>query len=850
MIFDDERYIEEVLEPARRPGGALPDDLRVRYQVDETMSAATVAETARRVRQSWRLARGQLKFKRLVNRLEADDQGKYREIFAAAEGGDLGPLHTAFAQTTEHAARRRADAESRLRAAAGPLRLVVPDVMERIAEDTGLGTEETRRICETLRIDVCEPDQLPEVAPYVRYSEVRTALDTLDNRHLAHFVFGVTCRGMRVLGGFSMPGGAPLDRDALDRVRRKWTAEPQGSLTTRAETVLTALRTVPDPAELVRYDIVARLRERAHEHANDDTLLQHATGHLDLALDEARRLVFAVRHESRYKASWSGTANRLRELIDIGDIVGAVDLARTLSQAALAGEVAELVAEAQTRLDTAVRLRNEAVQDGTDPDQAWLKLEDALRNVPDLPEAGELQARLSPHPAGRPVAEARDGGVLISWDRSPSKVGEIRYEVRRNGGPLATVAEPPVHDDAPPVNVALHYEVVARRGEGAAPPVSAAPIILRPEPEEVRVTAGDGVVSGGWAAPAMASRVVVVRDGTPITADRTGFRDLRVVNGEDYTYVVSAVYLAPGGEVVTPGVSRTVTPVGRPEPVREFELRPDPSDQGAFRARYDEPATGTLEIVALRGEPPWPVGTTISVAELRAASRTVPSSPERDGLTIRPTGVSMVLLAVTLMGDLATIGGHREHVNLPSVTDLTAERRGTAVNVGFTWPPETSEVRVRWSGQETLVSSARYRAQGGIRLTSPESEELTVEVTPVVLLRGEHVTGPATAVRLPALVPVRYDVAREGPPWRRHLVLTLTCDRPVRLTRLSLVLRPGSILPMSAADGVTLAEWAGLEVPARLERPLPDQAGPYWLRCFADSGVELIDPPVRRLRTR
>ncbi len=850
MAFDDGRYVEEVLEPARRPGGVLPDDPRVRYQVDETMSAATVTETVRRVRQSWRLARGQLKFKRLVNRLEADDQGRYREIFSAAERGDLGPLHAAFAETAEHAARRRADAENRLRAAAGHLHLVVPDVMERIAEDTGLGTEETRRICEALRIDVREPDLLPETAPYVRYGEVRTALDLLGDRHLAHFVFGAACRGMRVLGGFSMPGGTPLDRDALDRVRGRWAAELRGSLTTGAETVLTALGAVPDPAELVCYDIVARLRERMREHSNDDTLVRHAVDHLDLTVDEARRLVFAVRHENRYGGAPSGTASRLKELIDGGDIVGAIALARTLNRAALTGEVAELVAEAQTRLDAAVRLRNEAVQDGTDPDQAWLKLEDALTSVPGLPEAGELQARLSPHPAVGATAEARDGGVLVTWDRSASKVGEIRYEVRRNGVPLAVVAEPPVRDDAPPVNVALHYEVVARRGEAAAPPASAAPITLWSEPEDVRVTAGDGVVSGGWTAPATASRVVVLRDGTPITAGRTGFRDVQVVNGTDYTYVISAAYPAPGGEVVTPGVSRTVRPVGRPEPVREFVLHPDPSEQGAFRVRYDGPATGTLEIVALPGEPPWPVGTTIPVTELRAASRVVPSSPDRDGLTIRPTGFGVILLAVTLTGDLATIGGHREHVNLPPVTGLTAERRGTAVDVGFTWPPEVGEVRVRWNGRERLVSSALYRAQGGVRLTSPESEEVTVEVAPAVLLRGGHVIGPAAAVRLPALVPVRYDVAREGPPWRRCLVLTLTCDRPVRLARLSLVLRPGPIQPMSASDGVTLAEWIGLEIPARLETPVPDRARPYWLRCFADGGVELVDPPVRRLKVR
>ncbi|MFF4411703.1 hypothetical protein ACFYY8_04180 [Streptosporangium sp. NPDC001559] len=764
MSFDHDRYVEEVLEPARRPGGALPDDPRVRYRVDETMSAAEVTETVRRVRQSWRLARGQLKFKRLVNRLEADDQGRYREIFSAAERGDLGPLRTALAETAEHAARRRADAEERLRAAAGRLRLVLPDVVERIAQDTGLGAEETLALCGELGIEAREPDRLPQAPPYAGYGEVRAALDTLGERHLARFVFGDACRETRVLGGFSLPDGTPLGGDTLEGVRARWAAEPRGTLTTQAETVLTALSTVPDPAELVRHDLVARVRERAREHADDGTLVRYAVGHLGLALDEARGLVFAVRHESRYGGAPGDTAARLKELIDGGDVVGAVDLARTLDGAALSGEVGDLVAEAQTRLDTAVRLRAEAVRDGTDPDQAWLMLRDALAGVPGLPEARELQARLAPHPAGPVTAEARAEGVLVSWEPSASKVGEIGYEVRRNGAWLAVVAGCSLLDETPVVGTALRYEVVARRGEAAAAPSGAEPLVLRPEA------------------------------------------------------------------------------------VRSFALEPDPEEPGAFLVRCETPATGALEIVALPGEPPWPPGTTVPVAGLRAASRTVPSSPHRDGLTVRPAGVGAVLLAVTVAGGLAAIGGHREHVSLPPVAGLTAERRGEVVYVGFVWPPEVSEALVRWNGRERIVSSALYHGRGGVRLAFPEDEELTVEVAPALFLDGGHVFGPASSVRLPARPPVRYDVTWQGPPWRRRLVLTLTCERPVRLARLSLVLRRGRVQPVSAADGVVLAEWSDLEVPVTLETPGPGRAGPYWLRCFAEGEAELVDPPVRRLR--
>nr|BFE88557.1 hypothetical protein GCM10020093_111580 [Planobispora longispora] len=90
MAFDERRYVREVLEPARQAGGALSDDLRVRYQLREPMSGAEIAETVAQVRQGWRRLRGRLTFRPLIDRLSADHEG-HAPIFAAAAQGDLGP---------------------------------------------------------------------------------------------------------------------------------------------------------------------------------------------------------------------------------------------------------------------------------------------------------------------------------------------------------------------------------------------------------------------------------------------------------------------------------------------------------------------------------------------------------------------------------------------------------------------------------------------------------------------------------------------------------------------------------------------------------------------------------------
>ncbi|MDX6429743.1 MAG: hypothetical protein QOE54_2109, partial [Streptosporangiaceae bacterium] len=87
----DEDYKRQVLEPARDAGDQPPEDLRVRYQLPDRLAPAEVAARIKQVRQCWRRARGQLKYRKLIDRLEAEHR-ELAPVFAAAEKGDLGPL--------------------------------------------------------------------------------------------------------------------------------------------------------------------------------------------------------------------------------------------------------------------------------------------------------------------------------------------------------------------------------------------------------------------------------------------------------------------------------------------------------------------------------------------------------------------------------------------------------------------------------------------------------------------------------------------------------------------------------------------------------------------------------------
>ncbi|GAA4627170.1 hypothetical protein GCM10023196_038320 [Actinoallomurus vinaceus] len=839
MVFDERRYVREVLEPARAAGDQPPDDLSLRYALPDPLVAREVADRVKQVRICWRKARGQLRFRRLVDRLEGEHL-RLAPLFERAAVGDLAPLRAEIAAAGDRTGRRRAELRDRLLDAAGELRMLSP------ADLREIGGEATD-VARAADIEIREPDPLPDGPPYAGYARARDALDALGLRHLPEFLTGEPRAG-RVLR--DVPDLRPSARWVGDQ----WSRRPHDGNRTNADTVLVAVRQVGDRlAELVRYDVVARLRERHQQRASEGALLRFAVDDLGVDPDDARRLVFAVRQEG---APASGLAARLRDLIDAGEVQAAAELAAIAGEQS--GDAQVLADEARRRVAAATALRQEAASLLlSDPDGAWLRLADALRLVGDLPGAAELQAGLPPRAPSRLEAAVDGVAVALSWSPSPSRVGQIEHvvvrclgRVPRHPGDGERLPAEATHarDPAPPLNAPVYYAVFAVRGSAASAHAVAGPVLVRPEPAEVTVTAADGVVAGRWSCPPEAVRVLVTRDGTPVPAARTGFRDATARNGTTYHYRIAAVYLgADGREAVTAGVHAAATPAARPDPVDELGVEHDAA--GRLVVTFDPPADSEVELVAMDGPPPWPPGTTLPLDEVRRAGRILRAEPAPGGLAVQ-AGPG-VLLAVSVAGDVATVGAHREHVSLTPPRELIAERRGEVIMLGFDWPPDVTEVEVVWrtAAGETRrlpVGRAGYDAHGGVRLPAPPDETVTIEVAAAATAHGQRVTGtPATTV-VTGRTTVAYEIHR--PRLRGPLTVTLTAAAPVRLRRLLLVARSGPI-PQRPADGRTVMSWEDLDVPARLEVTLPRLPRPFWLRCFAeDDTIDLRDPPVRHLK--
>lgn len=855
MSFDD-KYKTEVLEPARAAGDQPPEDLRLRYALPDPLTAAGVTAQVKQVRQCWRRTRGQLKYRKLIDRLEADHR-ELTPVFTAAESGDLGPLKQRLRGGDERNARRRAEVRHRLLDAAGPLKVLSPSECEAIGRAGGISAAELSQLLRIDGLEVHEPDSLPMSAPYAGYQKAYESLQVLGSRHLLAFLLGSDrIGGIRVFGGISA-GGVRIDpagaERALERVSGEWARRPRDTSATHAETVLIGLRTAMREGflhDLLGHDLVYRLRERKAQRASDNALMDFAVRGLGLEPAEARRLVFSIGREGSLTA---GPAARLRELLDAGSAHAASLLADTITDPEAAAEVAE----AGQRVAAAARLLDEALAltgDG-DLDEAWLRLSDALQLASDLPGAREHQRRLPPLPPSSVQASADGPSVRIVWTDSPSRAGEIAHEVVRRVGraPFDSADGTLVSggfDDTPPVNVPLYYAVYARRGEATSSPVACGPVVVRPEPSHIDLASGDGTVTGRWDCPAEAARVAVYRDGRPISTRREGFTDHAVTNGVTHRYRVAAVYLDGTEEIETAGVVMSITPHAPPDPVVAFAMEPHSRER--LLLRFEPPENGLVEAWLLDREPQWAAGAVIPHADL--IGRRVEAAPHTHGLVVRP-GASGILLLVTISGESAAVGASRRHVDLPAPSGLVATRRGAEVHLGFGWPGDAAAVAVTYEigdegAKRVSVSRAAYMAEGGVHLPVPESEPVKVSVSGTTEQEGSVLTGPPVTAKVAARPLVRYDVEPSGPLWRRVLLLKLTPDKPVTLSRLDLVLRDGRVMPQRPSDGETLVSWQDFELKAEttLRVPMPKRNGAYWLRCFASAEAELADPPVRRLQ--
>jgi len=503
---------------------------------------------------------------------------------------------------------------------------------------------------------------------------------------------------------------------------------------------------------------------------------------------------------------------------------------------------------------------------GPDREAAFVE---ALQLAEDCGEAASALAAIPPDPPSAVRMIAGPAGPVVEW--SPSRSPGVRYRVRRvdvrtsESSEVALVSATRCEDRGAPTGAVVRYEITTVRGQSTSESVVSEPVLVAREVEEVRTHDADGEVRIDWRAVPPSARVIVERtsertgEQTSLLADRSGFVDRDVSNGERYAYRIFVEYSgADGTPQRTAGVTLYGQPAAPPSGIEQLRLR---SQGTGVVIEFDRPPAGAVTVLRCDAEPTIVFGETVDPNGLAALGRVVPVAPEGardDG----GTGVCWYL-PVTVAGGVGIAGRAVRHLALPPIENVAAVARPNQVKVTWEWPPNVRIAKVVWrrdrqpagpddpQAESAWVRLGSYRDDGGYTIEAPGAEPIFVGVVPGLRVDGEFVSGTSLSKSSRAVArqsvksDLRYAVRRAGLRKRR---LEVKVEVPSGVTAPSLVLvaRGGDRLPRAASEGDVLARLGGDE-PLTSTVDLSGWRFPVTVRMFVESAsaaaaFQLRDP--------
>ncbi len=863
MSWDRERYLADVLKPARRAGNVPPPDLYVRYGLpDDLHDPALFAERIAEVVALWQelTTTHTHTYIRLAETLIAAHHDLERS--GRLTLGSFAEVHADARREQTERLTRLADAE------AGAATHVGPAAMARIYKALGGAVTEAEIEVALSRSGIRIVREFPDLptAPHPKYANLSQHLRQLGRALSAAVVFGdAVSRGFRVLSGFRLTDGRRLDEGAIAAAGSRVNALPYSDpARTPGENVLAILRaaarTPGDLDALLLSEVVERLRPLASGGFVQRVIATQAH-ELGLEPNEAGLIAAALlamntSETLRQQAEDELTGRRLRAAQRLAAGLAAHDPLRQRI-AAVDAEVTALSRRAdqelaQGRPEDAARLLAEAI--GTAGDD------------PDLP--GRLAAL--PPPPPRTAAARMDGDhVLVTWLPSPATVGQLHYRVVRghNRAPAAAAdgttvvtqtVQNHVTDMAAPPAADLFYSVFASRGGDVwSPAATAPPMMFLPDVADIAVTPGDTSVTVSWRAHRDTDEVLVARreekpprtldEGTLIKSSLSGLTDRELRTGTEYCYRIVASYRAPGGQRHSPGVITRAVPEPEPGAVNDLAVTVLGDGTSMILITWTPPPYGRVRLMLRDKLPPWPPGTRLGPEEL-AGLRDVPGTPRygpdgRASLTVSlPPGRHYLLILTA--GRNVTVAGTTVPVRIVEpVSGVVADRLLDEVQLAWVWPESATDALVRWPGGEHRCSRRAYFDEGGVIVTTGPAEA-TIEVRAVYPEPGGSVTSPPAKVGVPARgIAVSYQIRRAS-RWRsRRRTIELVAEQATRLPALVVVRSTGPYPPDDPAEGETVERIGpGSITPGQpLTVSVEPAKGLAWLACFVDPGAAESD---------
>lgn len=869
MPFDEKAY-EKFLTPYSR-NNSTPGNLLERYAIKLPATDAEIAVQLKAVRAYWNKKMvGQTRLARTAKSCKtADDElAKNKDFETAVWWQDE------QRRQNEAARQQVADLARMLKEDYGPLGVVTTATLDKAAGSTGLTMAQAEQAVSLAGLVLIPASvTLPETPPIspVVFGQLERELADGEAGSVPDLIHPGS-------GTFRIVVGYECVNDKakrLDAAAIEAQIKEAGKSTSRVNTArASALQKLKD-AQGKHID----LRDVAIYHlmglVNDDLpalarkkLEQHYVESKDAA-------IIVALLAGRAKAVKESGLDRVRSLLEDGQLGEARSLAGTLGGSEVAEQAAQLVADREREL-AALMARVARARQQSDEALACTLLGDVERISK---QDAERELRTLPlTPPRRPRATGDGTRIQVFWERGTGHDESTVYAVRRTTGraPTAPTDGADVHhgpgtecaDPGAPVAVPVRYGVFALAGDGrpASRPVTVEVTALPPV-WNLKHDVGIGTVSLSWTAHQDAEvRVTRTAQGTSqvdIPEPGTGYHVTGLPEGVPQRFEVVAVYRGQGGAALTSQPLRlNLVPRGAAKPNGTLRVTTAESD-GRVRATLTWRRIDASDVRILRthGEPPWPTGTVISVEQADRAGQLLAGRVDVQGAeytmqTYLPGGIHF-LTPLSEGGTGIVVGKARSVAVISPVRNLAYTSFADYATISWEWPENVQLAEVRWRiGDQrdwdfAVVTLAEFQFKG-VRVPLG-AEPCEVEVCALIPVGTKHHPSPSASVVVPRVLqaPIHYQVSGGALAGRSRKV-TFTAESPCAGVRVRMIASEGGVLPTKPTSGTTVLETT-LDlmpgVPVEHKVSIPKLRKPYWVRCFIVGGPgRLIDPNYKDLK--
>ena len=462
---------------------------------------------------------------------------------------------------------------------------------------------------------------------------------------------------------------------------------------------------------------------------------------------------------------------------------------------------------------------------------------DVLKVCIDCPWALTMLETLPPTAPSLFVAEVKGQDIELRW-KSLEPEGDLLYKIYRtevtkpmkvlDGQLMVETTAFQFTDTQTEPNKNYWYSIYTYRGDHRIHlPSVRGPIARFSEATNVKLERQGEAVAVTWDAALNATSIVVRKEGSKSNSEKDGvvlyegmhtsFVDDTVEKGKNYFYTVYSQLVLHGKELVTNGVTASISLVSI-STIEDFTFK---FEDTKCYISYDIEGDLEGQVQFYRSKKPFPftLGSMLPMSSIQS---------QYEELAYRQEGACKVSIDAlqegyyvlpTVSDGRRSITGKAKYVQkIDTISDVEVSHKGDRVYLSWDWPPHVTAVVLSYAESEEELTYARsyfitkdeYLTQKGVLVNIVDPQKLFITIAAVLQVEEtkEQLTSEKTIQFITLGQKIRIPYAIEKYGWLRKSgrEMVISCAEELKVLPALVVVVKAGELPLHASDGQIVYE--------------------------------------------